>query len=178
MRWHGQIVSKSPTSQLTEIDLQAREQLWQYVAAMKQTGIYVTLSPYYANAVKIQPSWGFNSDRTSMNGLLFFDPEVQKAYKGWLKALLEPVNPYTGISLKDETAIALIQLQNEDSLLFWTVDQIKGKDLELLKQKFGNWLSQKYGSFPQVQQAWQNAPIEGDDFQGGKNRVLSDVANC
>ena len=168
VRWHGQIAPKSPTSQLTEIDSQAREQLWQYVAAMKQEGIYVTLSPYFANAVKIQPSWGFDSDRASMNGLLFFDPEVQKAYKGWLKALLEPVNPYTGIRLKDETAIALIQLQNEDSLLFWTVDQIKGKDLELLKQKFGNWLVQKYGSFPPVQQAWQNALIEGDDFQTGK----------
>ncbi len=168
VRWHGQIAPKSPTSQLTEIDSQAREQLWQYVAAMKQEGIYVTLSPYFANALKIQPSWGFDSDRTSMNGLLFFDPELQKAYKGWLKALLEPVNPYTGIALKDETAIALIQLQNEDSLLFWTVDQIKGKDLELLKQKFGNWLNPKYGSFSQVQQAWQNTPLEGDDFQTGK----------
>jgi hypothetical protein len=168
VRWHGQIPSKSPTSQLTEIDSQAREQLWQYVSAMKEEGIYVTLSPYFANAVTIQPSWGFDRDRTSMNGLLFFDPEVQKAYKGWLKALLEPVNPYTGIPLKDETAIALIQLQNEDSLLFWTVDQIKGKDLDLLKQKFGNWLSQKYGSFPKVQQAWQNSQIEGDDFQTGK----------
>ena len=99
VRWHGQIPSKSPTSQLTEIDSQAREQLWQYVAAMKEKGIYVTLSPYFANAVTIQPSWGFDRDRTSMNGLLFFDPEVQKAYKGWLKALLEPVNPYTGIPL-------------------------------------------------------------------------------
>jgi hypothetical protein len=168
VRWHGQIVSKSPTSPLTEIDFQAREQLWQYVAAMKQEGIYVTLSPYFANAVKIQPSWGFDRDRISMNGLLFFDPEVQKAYKSWLKALLEPVNPYTGIRLKDETAIALIQLQNEDSLLFWTVDQIKGKDLDLLKQNFGNWLTQKYGSFPSVQQAWQNTQIEGDDFQTGK----------
>jgi hypothetical protein len=167
-RWHGQIVPKSPTSPLTEIDFQARDQLWQYVAAMKQEGIYVTLSPYFANAVKIQPSWGFDRDRTSMNGLLFFDPEVQKAYKSWLKALLEPVNPYTGIPLKDETAIALIQLQNEDSLLFWTVDQIKGKDLDLLKQNFGNWLTQKYGSFPQVQQAWQNTQIEGDDLQTGK----------
>jgi hypothetical protein len=168
VRWHGQIVPKSPTSPLTEIDFQAREQLWQYVAAMKQEGIYVTLSPYFANAVKIQPSWGFDRDRASMNGLLFFDPEVQKAYKSWLKALLDPVNPYTGIPLKDETAIALIQLQNEDSLLFWTVDQIKGKDLELLKQNFGNWLTQKYGSFPQVQQAWQNTQIEGDDLQTGK----------
>jgi hypothetical protein len=138
------------------------------VAAMKQEGIYVTLSPYFANAVTIQPSWGFDRDRASMNGLLFFDPEVQKAYKSWLKALLEPVNPYTGIRLKDETAIALIQLQNEDSLLFWTVDQIKGKDLDLLKQNFGNWLTQKYGSFSQVQQAWQNAQIEGDDLQTGK----------
>ena len=170
VRWHGHIEPKSPTSALTDIDTKAREQLWQYVAAMKQEGIYVTLSPYFANAVKIQSSWGFSSDRASLNGLLFFDPKLQTAYKTWLKALLEPPNPYTGVSLKDEAAIALIQLQNEDSLLFWTIDQIKGQDLALLNQKFGDWLKQKYGDLQKVTQVWQNERLEGDDFNNGRIR--------
>ncbi len=39
MRWHGQIESKNEDSKLTDIDAKAREQLWQFVAGMKQEGI-------------------------------------------------------------------------------------------------------------------------------------------
>ena len=40
----------------------------------------------------------------------------------------------------------MIHLQNEDSLLFWTEQDIKGKQLELLGQQFGDWRKAKYGS--------------------------------
>ena len=40
----------------------------------------------------------------------------------------------------------MIQLQNEDSLLFWTEQNIKGKQLELLGKQFGDWAKKKYGS--------------------------------
>ncbi len=36
-----------------------------------------------------------------------------------MKALCTRTNPYTGIKLADEPAVAVIQLQNEDSLLWW-----------------------------------------------------------
>ena len=59
-------------------------------------------------------------------GLLFFEPALQRAYRAWLRELLLPPNPYTGVPLAREPALAILQLQNEDSLLFWTVDAIKG----------------------------------------------------
>ena len=61
------------------------------------------------------------------SGLLFFNPKLQEGYKAWLKALLARPNPYTGIPLAQDPALAIIQLQNEDSLLFWTSQGIKGK---------------------------------------------------
>ena len=48
----------------------------------------------------------------------------------------------------------MIQLQNEDSLLFWTVQTIKGKQLELLGKQFGDWAKQKYGSIEAALRAW------------------------
>ncbi|NEO32985.1 MAG: hypothetical protein F6K36_21690 [Symploca sp. SIO3C6] len=57
--------------------------------------IYDNLSlPYYAMLVKPQPHWGIPRDSESMHSLLFFDPKLQQTDKGWLRQLLEPVNPY------------------------------------------------------------------------------------
>ncbi|HAC63518.1 MAG TPA: hypothetical protein DCF68_08245 [Cyanothece sp. UBA12306] len=167
VRWHGQITPKTEGSQLTDIDPKSREQLWQYVAAMKHEGIYLTISPYYANRLKPQPNWKVPQDSQSFHGLLFFDPQLKQAYKSWLKQLLIPVNPYTGIALKDEPAIAIIQLQNEDSLLFWTIKQLKGREKELLSRQFGQWLQKKYGSLTEASAAWQGTKIKEDNFAQG-----------
>ncbi|MDY6940283.1 MAG: hypothetical protein SWY16_21840 [Cyanobacteriota bacterium] len=164
VRWHGSVHPKGEDSQLDRLDEEARDKLWQLVAAMKEEGIYTTISPYYANTVKPRSNWGVPRDSDNMQGLLFFDPQVQEAYKSWLRDLFETVNPYTGIALKDEPAVAIVQLQNEDSLLFWTVDKIEGRDLELLGDRFGAWLESKYGSLAEASRAWEGETLEGDDF--------------
>jgi len=168
VRWHGNIQAKTPDSDLDDIDEKARDQLWQYVAAMKAEGIYMTLSPYYAMPVKPQPKWHLPDGSKDMHGLLFFHPRLQAAYKAWLRALLVPRNPYTGIALKDEPAVAIIQFQNEDSLLFWTVSNIKGGDLPILQRLFGKWAARKYGSLAKASAAWKNFKADGDDFAAGR----------
>ncbi|ACB51880.1 unknown [Crocosphaera subtropica ATCC 51142] len=168
VRWHGQIVDENDNKTLKNIDKKARQQLWQYVAAMKKEGIYLTLSPYYAHALKPQENWQLPHDSKNFSGLLFFDPDLQKAYKNWLKELLIPVNPYTGIPLKDEAAIAIIQLQNEDSLLFWTFKNIQGRDLELLTNQYRDWLINKYGSLEQVIKVWQGVSLKGENIKEGQ----------
>ncbi len=117
----------------------------------------MTISPYYAMPVKAKPNWGIPRDSESMQGLLFFDPELQAADEGWLRSLFEPVNPYTGIPLKDDPAVAIIQLQNEDFLLFWTIESIQGREREILSGQFGEWLKQKYGSLAAASKAWNDA---------------------
>lgn len=135
---------------------------------MKKEGIYVTVSPYYPHATSPRKSWGIPSPQPNMTCLLFFDPRVQEAYKAWLRAIFEPVNPYTGVALKDEPAVAIIQVQNEDSMLFWTIDNVQGAERELLQQKFAEWLTKKCGSLDAALRAWQGATAEGDDLVHGR----------
>lgn len=168
VRWHGNIQAKTPDSELSDIDEKAREQLWQYVAAMKAEGIYMTLSPYYAMPVKPQPKWKLPEGSKDMHGLLFFQPRLQAAYKAWLKKIFTPKNPYTGVALKDEAAVAIIQIQNEDSLLFWTVSNLAGRDLELLQKLFGDWAGKKYGSAQKALAAWKGFGAKGDDPAAGR----------
>lgn len=167
VRWHGLIASQVEGDDLGDINEVARDQIWQSVAAMKHEGIYITLSPYYSQWLKSLSGWGIPRDSETMHGLLFFDPVLQDAYKAWMRSLLEPINPYTGMALKDDPAIALIQLQNEDSLLFWTVNQLSGRDREMLSQRFGDWLTEKYGTLSQARRIWDQALLEGDDFDQG-----------
>ena len=44
---------------------------------------------------------------------------MQKGFKAWMKALYTTKNPYTGLTLGEDPAVAIIELQNEDSLLWW-----------------------------------------------------------
>ena len=64
--------------------------------------------------------------------------------------------------------MAIIQVQNEDSLLFWTTAGIKPAQRERLGRKFGEWLVKKYGSLDEARKAWDGVGKEGDDFAQGK----------
>lgn len=176
VRLHGQIPQAGREGGMLEaIDAAERTRLWQLVAAMKAEGIYVTFSPYYPHAVRKEAveRWRVPGDSTGMTGMIYFDPVLQSAYKGWLRETLVPVNPYTGLALKDDPALAILQMQNEDSLLFWTFNRIRGREARLLGARFGAFLTEKYGTLPAARAAWGNArapgPLDGmtDDWETG-----------
>ncbi len=170
VRLHGHLESHDKNPRLTDADPKAIDEAWRLVAAMKKEGIYTSISPYWAMELKHVPaSWGIEGwpEDQAPGGLLFFNPRLQEGYKAWLKALLAPANPYTGIPLAKDPALAMIHLQNEDSLLFWTEQNIKGKQLELLGKQFGDWAKKKYGSIPAARRAWGGESMAEDDPSRG-----------
>jgi hypothetical protein len=170
VRLHGHIEPRDKNARLTDVDGKSIDEAWKLVAAMKKEGIYVTISPYWADSIKSVPSrWGIEGwpENKSPFGLLFFNPKLQSGYKAWLKALMTRPNPYTGIPLAQDPALAIIQLQNEDSLLFWSVQGIDGKQGDLLGRQFGDWLKAKYGSLAEAFQAWGNDKAPEDRVSQG-----------
>jgi prepilin-type processing-associated H-X9-DG protein len=167
VRFHGNV---TPTDGvLNHIDTAERDNLWRLVAAMKKEGIYTTFSPYWAVSSRVKHEMGVSAAGKGGNfGLLFFDPRLQDAYKQWMKQVLTVPNPQTGIPLAQDPALAIIQLQNEDSLLFWTAQNIEGEAAALLRHKFGDFVIKKYGSFEAAKQAWPDATIKEDDPAKGE----------
>ena len=166
VRFHGNI---TPERVLTEIDTRERDNLWRLVAAMKKQGIYVTFSPYWANSSRVKPAMGVpDAGEAGNHGLLFFDPKLQAAYKGWLKQVLTEKNPYTGLPLAQDAALAIIQLQNEDSLLFWTSQSIQKDAAVELRQQFAKFAAAKYGSLDKARAAWKDAAVKEDNFAAGE----------
>ena len=174
VRFHSNI---TPTgSDLMGIDQADRDHLWKGLAAMKKEGIYVTYSPYWAGPARVKPSMGVLDTGGGGNwGLLFFDKKLQTAYKHWMKQVLTEKNPYTGISLAQDPALAIIQIQNEDSLLFWTSQGLKGSAKKELRRQFGEFLAKKYGSLEQAKQAWGGAAPSADQ-DSPDNFVQGEVA--
>ncbi len=150
VRFHGHLPPQPrrggpPVSRdgINEVDLHGA---WYMVAAFKKEGIYSTISPYWGSHTDNEKGWDLGFEGGNLTGLVFFYEPVQEMYKRWLRRLFTEPNPYTGIALKDDPALAIIQLQNEDSLLFYTESQIKGRPRERLLRMFGDFLKRKYGS--------------------------------
>jgi hypothetical protein len=158
---------------LDGIDEGVRDGLWKTVAAGKKQGIYTLFTPYWAGASKTKPALGFMDDGNAKWGLLFYDKKLQEAYKQWMKKTLTEKNPYTGIPLSEDPALAIIQLQNEDSMLFWTSQGIKGAAKKELRRQYGDFIKEKYKTFDAAKEAWGNAEVpkdqdSPDDFEKGE----------
>ncbi|MGC8561513.1 MAG: hypothetical protein ACP5O1_12680, partial [Phycisphaerae bacterium] len=176
VRFHGTLAPVKPGSRITDVNATVLHQVWKLVAAMKRQGIYTTICPYWAVAVSrdhIQKSWHVPGNPTSAMSLLFWDATMQRGYEAWMRALLTRPNPYTGIPLGQDPAVAIISLQNEDSMLFWNMQNIisipsteNAQRLEI-ESMYARWLIKKYGSLDKALKAWNGVHAPGDDFAHG-----------
>jgi hypothetical protein len=177
VRMHGSFAPKGPGTRITDVDKDEIDRAWRLVAAMKKQGIYTTISPYWANGghTGTAASWGIegHGDKADLWGLLFFRDDLKEGYKAWMKALLTRPNPYTGIPLAKDPAVAVLQIQNEDSLFFWTLQGLKPAQKELLGKKFAQWLVKQHGGLDRAGKSWDGFRVDGDDFANGKAGILS-----
>jgi len=161
-------VNPDPSKPMDSITESERDWIWRSVAAMKKEGIYSTISPYWAIQAGVGKDWGIpTGGQTNAAALVFFEPKMQKAYRGWLRKLFAEKNPHTGIPLALDSSVGIIQLQNEDSLLFWTINNLKGEPRTILGKQFGDWAAKKYGSLAKANVAWEANKLAGDDLAKG-----------
>lgn len=195
IRYHGSI---NPTgANINEVDKADVNGIWRMVAAMKKEGIYSTISPFWAhNGHMGNPAlsgWGIPgyTSNEDLWGVMYFSDTLKTAYKKWVKYLYTEKNPFTGIALKDDPAVALIQIKNEDGVFWWTVSSMKEGFMYIVRQKFYQWAISKYGTATAIKTAWLNASDSKDNWtsgqlglyniwdatqsqSGGKNKRLSD----
>jgi len=168
VRLHGSILPKTPGAKITDVTEEELDQIYRLVAAMKKAGIYTIISPYWGSHAKPLDGWDVaDSGAGSLTGLLFFEPELQRGYKAWLKRIYADTNPHTGVPLAKDPAVAIIQIQNEDSMLFYTMQRVKGAARQMLCKRYGDWVKRKYGSFDKARKAWDGYAHPDDDFGAG-----------
>jgi hypothetical protein len=130
------------------------------VAALKREGIYSYFGHlYWQTHHRLTESVFPGFDNEHALGLLIFSPEFQEWYLAYLRALMEPENPYTGLSLGEDPAVAVVEIWNESNLLFWTFNPARMHPVEagLLEKDFARWLRERYGSLDAARRAWGTA---------------------
>ncbi|RME91772.1 MAG: hypothetical protein D6766_11275, partial [Verrucomicrobia bacterium] len=179
VRIHGPVYEGSgPDFGRVKPEVVAR--LHRLVAALKREGIYTALSIYFPLWVRLGPE---NTDFPGYQNqhpfaLPYFNEAFQPYYERWWRAVLEPVNPHTGLALKDDPAVAMLEMINEDSTLFWTFNPDRGAQgnipdpqRALLERRFAQWLLARYRgeTLEEIRQRhWQGLATPQDDFAHGR----------
>ncbi|MBK9140398.1 MAG: hypothetical protein IPM17_16830 [Verrucomicrobia bacterium] len=179
VRVHGPIYTGSGPD-FGRVNTNRVAQLHYFVRALKREGIYTSLSIYFPLWVRLGPE---NTDFPGYSGgqhpfaLLYFNPAFQQLYREWWRYLLTTPNPHTGLALKDDPAVALAEMYNEDSTLFWTFNpdaansNLPAPQRALLEKRFGDWLLAKYPgqTLAQIRASrWGNVTSPHDDFAAGR----------
>ncbi|MGY4386649.1 hypothetical protein ACVWYN_003705 [Pedobacter sp. UYP24] len=156
VRYHASINPKGKNTNITDVDTAEVRNIWRCVAAMKKEGIYTVISPFWPHNGHVggwlPKEWGIDgySGKDDLWAVLFFNEKLKTGYKAWVNYLYTTPNPYTGIALKDEPAISIIQIENEDATFFWTMSNIKPALKKMVGRQFAVWLTKKYGNRPDI----------------------------
>jgi hypothetical protein len=172
-RVHVKVYDDREGAKITDVDEKAIDRAFRAIAELKKQGIYTTWTPYWAWQ-KAPKSWGLEGyENEQLWGLLFLRDDMKEGYKAWMRAFYSRVNPYTGLAVKDDPAMAIIQIQNEDSLLFWTTQGLKPGMMDLFGRKYANWLKARYGSLEKAREAWGGQAHQDDDLAGGRMGIYN-----
>jgi hypothetical protein len=143
------------------------------VEALKAEGIYTHFSIYFPLWLQPAPDNPFlkgYDGKTHPFAALMFNPDFQRQYRNWWKALLTTPNAKTGKRLVDEPAVFGLEIQNEDSFFFWTFDakRIPDAQLQILEKQFGDWLKARYGSIENALAKWEGVKTPRDNAAEGR----------
>ncbi len=146
------------------------------VAALKKEGVYTFFGHMF---------WDTHVESLSDDDLpglkkgerpvaaLFFNEPLQQYYLEFVKAVMLPENPYTRMSLAEDPAVAVIEVQNESNSLFWTFtpDRLAPHTRQLAQKAFAEFAAEKHGSLEKALEHWGDE-VNGDDVEAGRAGVL------
>ncbi|MDA3851117.1 MAG: carbohydrate binding domain-containing protein [Spirochaetaceae bacterium] len=146
------------------------DRLFYFIHQLKQQGIYSNINLMTAREFKqadeLSPELA-RLDIKSRHILGFLLPEIRDLEKEHARNILTPVNPYTGISLAEDPAVAFVEINNENGLIMRYVDDDMDnwpQSLqEILQQKWNSWLSEKYRSHDEMLQHWGVVDVPLDE---------------
>jgi len=158
---------------------EAKLDTWdRWFSILKEHGIYMTWSLFYPHV--ITPADGYPADLydelpdsgagKSTSGVVNMMKALQEAQWHWERTLLEHVNPYTGLAYKDDPALAIVEVHNEDCI-FWhaplndlaVYDNGKlDRHAAILGEMWMNWVKDRYGDDRNLEIAWGNGRRSDD----------------
>ncbi|MCR4742438.1 MAG: carbohydrate binding domain-containing protein [Treponema sp.] len=140
------------------MDPEALDRFDYFFAQLKKVGIYSNLNlltgRQMSSADGYRPEVDSYSEFKTKHVLGIWDSQALQKQKDWASELLEHVNPYTGLAYKDDAAVAIVEINNENGLLMayatgW-LEEITGSYWQDLEDQWNQWLIEKGYSYKEL----------------------------
>ena len=150
------------TRQLNPVTL---DRLDYFIAQLKRNSIYVNMNLNVSRTFQeVDGVPGADSLPDFGKGVTLFDPWLEFLQKEYAQQLMAHVNPYTNLSLAEDPVLAMVEMNNENSLYgYWKEGRLRpfadgGGLLQRhnvqLDSLWHAWLLNKYGNQAALAAAW------------------------
>jgi hypothetical protein len=154
-----------PGSDTRHLNSNSLDKLEYLLNQLKQNGIYANINLHVSRTFNSLDGVE-NADSITEFGkaVTIFDPQLISLQKEFATQLLTHVNPYTGLALKDDPVMALLEITNENSLYRWWRDnRLKSfsqggsliiRHVRMLDSLWIRYLINKYTTTVNLKSAW------------------------
>ncbi|MGE5567911.1 MAG: beta-galactosidase [Rhodospirillales bacterium] len=156
-----------------DYNMEAWDRLDYLIYRLGQNGIYIILDVHYPLILQFKP--GDNIPGLPKGGpapyAQFINDKVASMIHQRMRDVFTHVNPYTKKRYADDPTLAAVEILNEDSLFWGTVQEPFRTELE---QKFADWLRRKYEDNEGLERAWRvggKSPLATGEGIGAGQRV-------
>lgn len=166
-------------SDTQHFDKEKLDRLDYLAAALRKRGIYINLDLMYHRTFKEGDNIDADLVGTGREGdynvnwaagsAALFHPRAIELNRSLYRKFLEHVNPYTGLRWADDPQVAIVTVQNEQSIFWGTTNQHRGRGPgRILNQLYTDWLRDRYGTHAALAAAWQVGG-QGSPFSKGES---------
>ncbi len=143
----------------TEVAPQSLELLDNFVAQLKKNGIYTNLNLHVGRALVAADGFEEAEKLPEMGKILaYFEPRFLEIQKNYAREILGHTNSQTGLKWALDPAIAMVELNNEDTLVgeAWSgkLQKLPPTYRETLRANWNGFLQKRYASTQAVKRAW------------------------
>jgi len=143
-----------------------------FLAELKKRGIYVYFDMLdyrrfmpgdgVRDAEKFEHGW-----KNSIKGATIYNDRLIELQKEFATKFFTHRNPYTGLKYTEDPAVAVVEITNENSVFYFRNTALTlPVYVEELKQRWNQWLLDRYGDRAKLAKAWTNS--------GGECALLPD----
>ncbi len=170
---------KAGTPKRNEFDPDQLDRLDYFIAALKRRGIYANINLHvsrnYWEGEDFPDDLASNRERQDRlpnygKALDKINDQMIRMQRDYARALLTHVNPYTGNSYAKEPCVAIVEINNENSLLQLKVGSLPDYYRAEVLSKWNRWLKSSYGTSERLAAAW------GGREALGKNLIPAQLA--
>src|SRR5512137_1636798 len=158
---HG--IWKAGTPKKNEFDPDQLDRLDYFIAALKRHGIYANINLHISRNYWEGEDFpdGLANNRERQEKLPNYGKAIDKIndqmirmQRDYARALLTHVNPYTKTSYAKEPCVAIVEINNENTLLQLKVASLPEYYRAEVLKKWNVWLKARFGSTEKLAAAW------------------------